>query len=81
MTAATEPLGVSQVFPRPSMEIFFKDRYIVSGSAMTAAMAAASAVASQNDLKIQLWFFVNLTTKWTKRISGYHISIAYFGLD
>ncbi len=32
MTAATEPVGESQVFPRPHMETLFKDRYVVSGS-------------------------------------------------
>ncbi len=32
MTAATEPVGVFQVFPRPPMEILFKDRYFESGS-------------------------------------------------
>ncbi len=32
MTAATEPVGVSQVFPRPPMETLFKDRYFVSRS-------------------------------------------------
>ncbi len=31
MTAATEPVGVSQVFPRPPIESLFKDRYFVSG--------------------------------------------------
>ena len=32
MTAATEPVGVSKVFPRPPMETLSKDRYFVSGS-------------------------------------------------
>ncbi len=32
MTAATEPVGVSQVFLRPPMETLFKDLYFVSGS-------------------------------------------------
>ena len=32
MTAATEPFGVFQVFPRPPMETIFIDRYFVSGS-------------------------------------------------
>ncbi len=32
MTAAAEPMGVSQVFPRTPMETLFKDRYFVSGS-------------------------------------------------
>ena len=42
MTAATEPVDVSQVFPRPPMETLFKDRYFVSGSSI------------ENDLKFQL---------------------------
>ena len=33
MTAATEPLGVSQEFPRPPMETLFKNRNFVSGIA------------------------------------------------
>ncbi len=32
MTAATEPVGVSQVIRRQPMETLFKDRYFVSGS-------------------------------------------------
>ena len=32
MTAAIEPVGVSQVFPEPPCETKFKDRYFVSGS-------------------------------------------------
>ncbi len=32
MTAATELVGVSQVFPGPPMESLSKDRYFMSGS-------------------------------------------------
>ena len=32
MTAANEPVGVSQVFLRPPIETLFKDRYFVIGS-------------------------------------------------
>ena len=32
MTAATEPVGVSKVFPRSPIESLSKDRYFVSGS-------------------------------------------------
>ena len=32
MTAATEQMGISKVFPRQPMEILFKDRYFVSDS-------------------------------------------------
>ncbi len=46
MTAASEPVGVSQVLHIPSIETLFKDRYIVSGS------GTSKAVALQNDLKI-----------------------------
>ncbi len=35
MTAATEPAGVSKVFPRQTMETLFKDRYFMSGSVTT----------------------------------------------
>ncbi len=49
MTAATEPVGASQVFPRTPMETLFKERYFVSG------MTSAVAMASQNDIKIRLW--------------------------
>ena len=34
MTAATKPMGVSELFPRPPMETLFKDRYFVSGSSI-----------------------------------------------
>ena len=42
MTAATEQVVVSQVFPRPPMETIFKDSCFVSGSGIA------------KDLKIQL---------------------------
>ena len=31
MTTATEPMGVSKVFPRQPMVTLLKDRYLVSG--------------------------------------------------
>ena len=43
MTAATEPVGVSQVFPRQKLKI--------------AILLVVVAVASQNDLKIQHGIF------------------------
>ena len=52
MTAVTEPVGVPQVFSIQPMETLFKDRYFV-----------ASAVAFQNDLKIQLSSWLGLSSR------------------
>ncbi len=52
MTATTEPVGVPQVFPKPPMETLFKERFFV-----------ASAVALQNDLKIQLSSWLGLSSR------------------
>ena len=41
MIAATEPVGVSQVFPRPQMETLFNDRYFVTGSGSFAQTATS----------------------------------------
>ncbi len=44
MTAATESLGVSQVFLRPPMETLFKDCYFVSGSSIVSGSGIGSVI-------------------------------------
>ena len=57
MTAATEPVGVSQVFRRPPMETLFKDRYFVSGSGIAKLFKDPAKVKKK-------YTFFNLSKRW-----------------